>query len=55
MPDVPSTASWSQDAANAASAGGPLGVALASKLGTKSVYTTYSLDSIGRRTALRMR
>jgi anaerobic selenocysteine-containing dehydrogenase len=41
-------------AAQLDSAGGSLGFALAPRLGTRSVYTTNSLDSIGRRTALRM-
>jgi anaerobic selenocysteine-containing dehydrogenase len=36
------------------SAGGSLGVRFANQLGTRSVYSTNSLDSIARRTAMRM-
>ena len=36
------------------SAGGTLGVRFATALGTRSVYSTNSLDSIGRRTAMRL-
>jgi anaerobic selenocysteine-containing dehydrogenase len=41
-------------AAFADSAGGPLGTRFATELGTTSVYSTTSLDSIARRTALRL-